>query len=457
MKVFGIGLPRTGTAELAESLTFLGYNVIHNPLDRTTVRQMARGHFRFRFLEEFDGAIGVIAPYFPQLDRLFPGSKFILTVREKDDWLKSAEKWLSRAVVTQTDDPRFFVRASIFGCVDFDRQRFSDVYDRHLQAVGSYFAGRSDLLTLDLLNERGWGQLCDFLECDVPVGPLLSMNGSEGHSGKSHAASDQRGVGRRSSASERGVLYLSTGDAEQNEMLKISRRFLAKVEQSLPVKIATDRPDDLLFAEERLSAASCHAWASRVATGASPRALVQCVESRPGFESRLYKTRLNKFSPFATTLFLDNDTIVRAPIDDIWSAVQETAIAAAVDIQEQVGMAIRSAVHFKQLSREEEQRTREMCRQDQIYFNTGVLLWKASDEADRFFACWQEEWEQFRQRDQFAFARAVARTNTRVTILPRKFNFPVLKELKEDEAAEGTILHFWMPPKRSIMLRSGFH
>ena len=32
-----------------------------------------------------------MAPFYAQLDRAFPGSKFILTVREKEAWLRSAE------------------------------------------------------------------------------------------------------------------------------------------------------------------------------------------------------------------------------------------------------------------------------------------------------------------------------------------------------------------------------
>ena len=35
-----------------------------------------------------------VAPYYPQLDEIFPGSKFILTTRPTEAWLLSVEKLL---------------------------------------------------------------------------------------------------------------------------------------------------------------------------------------------------------------------------------------------------------------------------------------------------------------------------------------------------------------------------
>src|SRR5688572_13581789 len=91
-KVFGLGLSKTGTTSLGGALNLLGIETIHYPHDQKTYHDLRNGNYRLSILEEYQGAVDIpVAPYYAQLDTIYPDSKFILTVRDKDSWLTSAE------------------------------------------------------------------------------------------------------------------------------------------------------------------------------------------------------------------------------------------------------------------------------------------------------------------------------------------------------------------------------
>jgi hypothetical protein len=89
-KVFGIGLSRTGTKSLTLALNILGISVIHYPNNAATYHDLVTGNYKFSVLEDFQGITDItVVPYYAQLDKLFPGSKFILSTRDRTDWLNS--------------------------------------------------------------------------------------------------------------------------------------------------------------------------------------------------------------------------------------------------------------------------------------------------------------------------------------------------------------------------------
>lgn len=171
LKLFGIGLSKTGTTSLATALRLLGYRTIHYPQDPVTARQLMTGDFRLRILEDHDAALDTpIVPFYRDLDRAYPGSKFILTIRRKEDWLRSVESWWQQQPIWWDEETaRCYFRAAVYGCIHFHRERFSDVYDTHLENVQQYFRNRShDLLILDICGGQGWDELCSFLDRPVP-------------------------------------------------------------------------------------------------------------------------------------------------------------------------------------------------------------------------------------------------------------------------------------------------
>lgn len=84
---------RTGTQSLTKALQILELNVVHYPNDQETLLHIQTGHFRLPRLETCDGITDtVVVPYYAQFDNLYPDSRFILTAREIESWLRSGCK-----------------------------------------------------------------------------------------------------------------------------------------------------------------------------------------------------------------------------------------------------------------------------------------------------------------------------------------------------------------------------
>ncbi|MGH8929328.1 MAG: sulfotransferase family protein [Egibacteraceae bacterium] len=174
-KVFGIGLSKTGTKSLSKALSQLGLRTIHFPLVRNNVLRAA---YDLPVLREYDAATDLpVAALFPHLDVRYPGSKFILTVREKEPWLRSCERYYASAdAIWEREgalDRALFWRLLVFGCHRFNRERFAYVYDRHVREAFHHFQRRRrDLLVMDVCGGDGWEALCPFLECEEPNRPF---------------------------------------------------------------------------------------------------------------------------------------------------------------------------------------------------------------------------------------------------------------------------------------------
>lgn len=180
-KVFGLGLSRTGTKSLTVALHLLGFDVVHYPTDQESFAAMARGDGRFPLLEQYDGLTDIVTiPFLAELDALHPGSRFVLTVRAKENWLRSMEDhWRGKSVVipghevTSAMRVRGFLRAAVFGCYEFNRERLARVYEDHLARVRAYFRDRpEDLLVFDIIGGEGWEKLAPFLGYAPPEVPF---------------------------------------------------------------------------------------------------------------------------------------------------------------------------------------------------------------------------------------------------------------------------------------------
>lgn len=105
---------------------------------------------------------------------MFPGSKFILTVR------KSQEKWFeslkNHSMVTH---PTNHCRKLAYG-YNFPHKHEKEhieFYNRHNENVHSYFQGRDDdFIELCWENGDGFKELCGFLGYSVPNLPLPHAN-----------------------------------------------------------------------------------------------------------------------------------------------------------------------------------------------------------------------------------------------------------------------------------------
>ncbi len=51
LKIFGLGLSKTGTSSLCEALRILGYRAVHNPTDDDSMLSLLAGNRRCRAIE----------------------------------------------------------------------------------------------------------------------------------------------------------------------------------------------------------------------------------------------------------------------------------------------------------------------------------------------------------------------------------------------------------------------
>ncbi len=100
---------------------------------------------------------------YKELDAKFPDSKFILTVREPELWLKSQVRHFGR-----NETP---MRKWIYGvgCPENNENIYLRRFENHNNDVLCYFNNRpQDLLVMDLAKGDGWKKLCSFLGTDIP-------------------------------------------------------------------------------------------------------------------------------------------------------------------------------------------------------------------------------------------------------------------------------------------------
>lgn len=165
-KCWGIGLGRTGTKSFCQALGILGYKqVIHNP--------------RFGDLKNMDGgADNGVTIFYKYLDYKFPGSKFVLALRDYDEWIESIRYITDKNPVTSREmDDQIMRRMMVYESVTFDKQKFTDAYHRHHDDVRRYFKDRpDDLLEMKLTAGEGWEKLCPFLGLPVPDAPFPHLH-----------------------------------------------------------------------------------------------------------------------------------------------------------------------------------------------------------------------------------------------------------------------------------------
>lgn len=171
-KVFCIGFHKTGTTSLAVALQALGYRVtgpngVRDPDIATHVHKMA-----YDLVEQYDAFQDNPWPIiYKDLDRKYPGSKFVFTMRDTQAWINSQVKHFG---TTETPMRRWIYGV---GCPQGNEDIYTRVYDQHNRDVLAHFRDRpDDLLVLNLADGDGWEKLCPFLDRPVPDVPFPHAN-----------------------------------------------------------------------------------------------------------------------------------------------------------------------------------------------------------------------------------------------------------------------------------------
>ena len=163
-RVFGIGLQKTGTTTLKFALEVLGYKVggpnwkllhevLHNNFQRVP-----------KFITRYDAFQDEPWPRLYQyLDRNYPNSKFILTIRDEENWLKSVKNFFG--------EKKHAYREGVYGASSpiGNEDLYLEVYRKHNQSVKTYFADRPEkLLVINWNEEKDIARLAEFLEVPTP-------------------------------------------------------------------------------------------------------------------------------------------------------------------------------------------------------------------------------------------------------------------------------------------------
>jgi len=176
-KIFGIGLSKTGTTSLAHALEILGYKTKDYP---------GIGRYRAGDLSSVDLEVVTahdaltdtpIPSFYRELDAYFPGSKFILTVRDREGWLKSCKKQFTEKSAAKQNAAQSQLFMDLYGCTMFVEHNFASGYDRFVAGVLDHFKDRPhDLLVINVTAGEGWDKLCPFLDKPVPDVPFPKAN-----------------------------------------------------------------------------------------------------------------------------------------------------------------------------------------------------------------------------------------------------------------------------------------
>lgn len=177
MKVFGIGLNKTGTKTLGECFRTLGFR--NKSYDPHLLEDYYQHNFDnvFNISDQFDSFEDWPWPLmYQEFDQRYPDAKFILTIR------KDAETWFDSLCrhAKRTGPTRAREIAYGYPMPMDNPEHHLSIYRTHNQEVIDYFAARGDkLLVISWEAKPSWSTICDFLGCNfIPDGPLPHENKS---------------------------------------------------------------------------------------------------------------------------------------------------------------------------------------------------------------------------------------------------------------------------------------
>lgn len=186
-KVFCIGKNKTGTTSMAKAFNELGLVVGEQRLAERLLHDWARRDFRRLFwychtAQAFQDVPFSLPFTFQALDQRFPGSKFILTVRDSPEkWYESLTRFhavrFGHGRIPTLDDlkaaqyvyPGFAYEANRLlhntpADDPYNRDSLIADYNTHNNAVLAYFRHRpGDLLALNVAEPGAYNKLCAFL------------------------------------------------------------------------------------------------------------------------------------------------------------------------------------------------------------------------------------------------------------------------------------------------------
>ncbi|HEY2344192.1 MAG TPA: hypothetical protein VGH90_14205 [Chthoniobacteraceae bacterium] len=200
----------------------------------------------------------------------------------------------------------------------------------------------------------------------------------------------------RPAGNDAGITYLSLGDRSiyLHGALRSADRFA-----QIPTHIVSDRPYPCEMT--RVSSRQHNRW---------------------------YKTSMLSYTPFSTTLMLDDDTRLQKPISGelLEELLGDCNIAMAPDYYwPTLAKAMEQLRDASWIDAKEWQYMNEIgYGASDTYFNSGVIIARRAKDTIELFQTWFLEWNRFKTIDQLALYRAIKACNVRVKTLDFRLNSP---------------------------------
>lgn len=205
-KVFGIGFNKTGTTSLKAALESMGYVVAFQETAEHTLLDCVNGNYQplIRYCKYGGNAFQDIPFSIPNtykvLDKEFPNSKFVLTVRDSPaQWYRSITEFHSKRfgngeIPTKETllDSDYLYRGypyisikAIFNTPDndlYNQEALIKCYKNHIKDVEDYFSNRpDDILVINPSDPYAMAKLGDFLGQSAKTAAFPKRNTTESY------------------------------------------------------------------------------------------------------------------------------------------------------------------------------------------------------------------------------------------------------------------------------------
>jgi hypothetical protein len=165
-KIFGIGLAKTATSSLARAMSILNFKSKHYLFD------VENDLKKYEFLNDMP-----IQTRYKQYDSKYSNSKFILTIRDEESWLKSVQKQFLKHRRPK-NSLLYNNWVEQFGFFGSNKEKLLQRYRSHNFEVKEYFKQRNDFLIMDIFSGDKWEKLCSFLNLRIPEVDFPHLNKS---------------------------------------------------------------------------------------------------------------------------------------------------------------------------------------------------------------------------------------------------------------------------------------
>lgn len=167
-RVFCIGFWKTGTTSLYKAMKILGYRTIRlpyvNTYDKFGDQKFVKKIKKCNFDAFVDYPIGY-SDLYKSLDEAFPNSKFVLSIRDSDLFIKSYYNYYKNCPwdISIKNEKKL--------------KELEKNYNLRNFQITEYFKNKpGQLLVMDVTKGDGWEKLCTFLNKPIPNKPFPHKN-----------------------------------------------------------------------------------------------------------------------------------------------------------------------------------------------------------------------------------------------------------------------------------------